>query len=609
MPATGHRPRPQDASTRRSPPAGRAPSLANYAVLAKHTLLARYAALARFAALAGALCAGLLACGAAAKATPALVMDVATGDVLYQQEATRPWFPASTTKLMTVYVALAAVRDHQIAMNTPLVVSARAHAMPPSKMGFAVGTQVTLDNALKMLMVRSANDLAVTVAEGVGGSVEGFADDMNAAAARLGLRESHFVNPNGLPASDHVSSARDMAILARALYTQFPDEAGLFDLGALSLGSQVIVNHNNLLGRYPGADGMKTGFTCAAGFNVVASAYRDGRRLVTVVFGAPNVATRTAKVAALFDRGFAGIDRPTASVVALPAAGTNQPADMHNQVCRARGGLVAQFNHEVEQLDQPLLAPAAASGNLLSQSQPRAPAFATQSVASTQPTATRINFMPRPVYTLTPVRVGADPGYTGPVAEARAAHTPVGSETPPVTAEAYAATPPVPPDGTIGETPLAVDANALPLKGRRRRADRHPRAAPKASAAAEAPTTKVIDGGDAAEEPGKTQEGKAHEGKAREVKGHEVKGHEVKGLAGKRVAAVKPAAGDGDEAKQAAIKEAAARKAAPARKPAAKASRKATGKSARAGGGDADEAKAEAPAKAPVKAPVKTEDE
>ena len=184
-------------------------------------------------------------------ATPALTMDVATGEVLYQQDATQPWYPASTTKLMTVYVALSAVRDHQIAMNTPLVVSARAHKMPPSKMGFAVGTQVTLENALKMLMVRSANDVAITVAEGIGGSVEGFADDMNRAAAQLGMRESHFVNPNGLPASDHYSSVRDMAILARALYTEFPDQAGLFNVGELSLGAELIPNHNNLLGRYP----------------------------------------------------------------------------------------------------------------------------------------------------------------------------------------------------------------------------------------------------------------------------------------------------------------------------------------------------------------------
>ena len=113
------------------------------------------------------------------------------------------------------------------------------------------------------------------VAEGVSGSVEAFADDMNAAGQRLGLHESHFVNPNGLHDPDHVSSARDMAMIARALLREFPEHADLFGIGALQLGSQIITNHNGLIGRYPGADGMKTGFTCPAGFNVVASANHD----------------------------------------------------------------------------------------------------------------------------------------------------------------------------------------------------------------------------------------------------------------------------------------------------------------------------------------------
>ena len=125
----------------------------------------------------------LLAVAGRAAATPSLVIDVATGDVLYENEATQPWYPASLTKLMTVYVALSAVRDHQISLDTPLVVSRRAASMPPSKMGFRPGTEVTLGNALKMLMVKSPNDIAITIAEGIAGSVEAFADDMNDAAA------------------------------------------------------------------------------------------------------------------------------------------------------------------------------------------------------------------------------------------------------------------------------------------------------------------------------------------------------------------------------------------------------------------------------------------
>ncbi|MCC2108031.1 MAG: D-alanyl-D-alanine carboxypeptidase, partial [Hyphomicrobiales bacterium] len=207
-----------------------------------------------------------------AAANPAIVIDAASGETLFQQDATRPWYPASLTKLMTVFVALKAVREGRITLDTPLRVSARATTQAPSKMGFRAGTLVTLDNALKMLMVKSANDLAVTIAEGVSGSVEAFAGEMNASARALGMHESHFVNPNGLPDPRHISSARDMAILGRALYVYFPEQANLFDIGALRLGKRIIANHNGMLGRYPGADGMKTGFTCSAGFNLVVSA-------------------------------------------------------------------------------------------------------------------------------------------------------------------------------------------------------------------------------------------------------------------------------------------------------------------------------------------------
>ena len=252
-----------------------------------------------------ALAGSIALCATIASAAPYLVADADTGEVLMQNEATEVWYPASLTKLMTVYVALDAVRAGKLTMDTPLVVSARASRAPPSKMGFQPGAEVTLDNALKMLMVKSPNDLAITVAEGISGSVESFADAMNAAGQRLGLHESHFVNPNGLHNPEHVSSARDMAIIARALLHEFPEHADLFDIGALQLGNQIITNHNGLLGRYPGADGMKTGFTCPAGFNVVASANQNGRHLIVVVLGSPSPRLRNQEAADLFDRGFA----------------------------------------------------------------------------------------------------------------------------------------------------------------------------------------------------------------------------------------------------------------------------------------------------------------
>lgn len=468
-----------------------------------------------------------------AHATPALTMDLTSGEVLYQQDATRPWFPASTTKLMTVYVALSAVRDGKIALNTPMVYSAHARTMPPSKMGFRPGTQVTLENALKMLMVKSANDIAVTVAEGVSGSVEAFAEDMNQAAASLGLRESHFVNPNGLPNPDHVSSARDMALIARALYSQFPQQAALFDIQVLQVGPELITNHNNLIGRYPGVDGMKTGFTCAAGFNVVASAFRDGRRIVTIVFGAPSVATRTEKAAALFDRAFAGVDRPTGSILALADTGGDAP-DMHNAVCRNRAPLVAEYNAEVDRLDAALLPSTSGIGLPMLNLERNALFGASSSAPALGPSAPHINqIRPAPAEPVV-ANVGADPGYSGPVAQARPAHSPIGTETPPSTATAYA---PTVPDGEmqgVGVAPLAVDPRALPLRGRRIKAATHGRRgrAGAITAAAEAPKTKVLAGAEGDDEPAAKPKTAVRSGRA----------GPAKKPAGKPVAASSPAA-------------------------------------------------------------------
>src|SRR5580693_6105312 len=290
--------------------------------------------------------AAALALGASSvQATPYLVVDVDSDQVLMENEATAPWYPASLTKLMTVYVALDAVRNGKLTLDTPLIMSARAARMPPSKMGFRPGTEVTLDNALKMLMVKSPNDVAVMVAEGVSGSVEAFADDMNADAQRLGLHESHFVNPNGLHNPVHVSSARDMAIVARALLREFPDHADLFSIGALQLGNRYIPNHNGLLGRYPGADGMKTGFTCPAGFNVVASANHSGRRLIVVVLGAPTARSRNQEAANLFDRGF-GMTAGGGSLESLPS-GSGPAPDMRADVCLHRNAaLIAAAEEE-----------------------------------------------------------------------------------------------------------------------------------------------------------------------------------------------------------------------------------------------------------------------
>jgi D-alanyl-D-alanine carboxypeptidase len=155
-------------------------------------------------------------------------------------------------------------------------------------------------------MVKSANDVAVVLAEGLSGSIEKFSDEMNAASKRLGMTQSSWVNPNGLPADEQITSARDMAILARALINEFPEYESYWRIPAIQYGRRTMPNHNGLMTYYPGTDGMKTGFICASGFNVVATATRNGRRLIVVVFGASSGGTRTIKAAQLFEKGFNG---------------------------------------------------------------------------------------------------------------------------------------------------------------------------------------------------------------------------------------------------------------------------------------------------------------
>jgi D-alanyl-D-alanine carboxypeptidase len=285
------------------------------------------------------LTAGLLSLAGTGRvqAEAQLLIEASTGRVLHAENATYPWYPASVTKLMTAYTTLRAIKEGRISLSTLLPVSRNAAAQQPTKMGFKVGTTVTVDNALKMLMVKSANDVAVAIAEGVGGSIEGFADLMNANARRLGMSQSNFVNPNGLPAENHVSSARDLAILGRALIREFPDYDSYWHISSIRYGSRVMRNYNSLIDRYPGADGMKTGFICASGYNVVASATRNGRRLIVVVLGSWSGAVRAQKAAQLLERGFnsGGLSwlTPSLGTVDALAPVDAQPPNLREEMC------------------------------------------------------------------------------------------------------------------------------------------------------------------------------------------------------------------------------------------------------------------------------------
>ncbi|AWN55938.1 D-alanyl-D-alanine carboxypeptidase [Methylobacterium sp. 17Sr1-1] len=281
----------------------------------------------------------LLAAGTAGAVTaPMLVVDVDSGKVIFSQGATDPWYPASITKLMTTYVALDMVRQGRASMDQLLTISEAAAAEPPSKMGFKPGTQLTLDNALKIIMVKSANDVAWAIGENLGGSIEGFADRMNETAQRLGMRESHWYNPNGLPDPRQWTSARDMAVLGRALLRDFPENRDLFSISAIQFGRAVMPNHNGLLGRYAGVDGMKTGFICSGGFNVVASANRNGRRILTVVMGQASARERDLKAADLFDYGFgqSTFGWGSQTLNEMPTSSIASPPDMRPYICDKR---------------------------------------------------------------------------------------------------------------------------------------------------------------------------------------------------------------------------------------------------------------------------------
>ena len=252
--------------------------------------------------LAGALAWTLWAAPAAAGA--ALVFDTSDGHVLYSEDPDAPWYPASLTKMMTAYLAFEAIRDDKVTEHTRIFISPNARKQPPTRLGLAVGKDLPLRDALKALIMRSANDIAVAIAEALGGDEPSFIKMMNQKAANLGMLHTHFINPHGLPEIKQVTTARDMALLAQALLRDFPQYAPLYAETQAQIGTVTVGTHNALLTNFPGGDGIKTGFTCASGYNLAASATRDGRQIVAIVLGEASSAKRTARASALLEHGF-----------------------------------------------------------------------------------------------------------------------------------------------------------------------------------------------------------------------------------------------------------------------------------------------------------------
>ena len=281
---------------------------------------------------------------AAFAAGPSLLFDPATEEVISQDRAGEPWYPASLTKLMTAYVVFHKIREGRLNLPQKITVSELAHSQPPSKIGVPVGKTVSVDFALQALLVYSANDMAYVLAEAASGSVPAFAAEMNAAAAKLGMTGSHFVNPNGLFDHRHISTARDIALLASALLREFPEHAHYYDQDALAVGKRKLSNRNALLRQMPEADGMKTGFVCSSGFNLVATASKDGRRLGAVIFGANNGKHRADLAEMLLTDGFSRPAGPRAKLQSIPNVQTGAivPTDMTKQVCKQKPLAIAQ---------------------------------------------------------------------------------------------------------------------------------------------------------------------------------------------------------------------------------------------------------------------------
>lgn len=235
---------------------------------------------------------------------PALVFDPSNGKVIYAEDADDQWHPASLTKIMTAYLTFEALRDGKLTLDQRIPYSKRCQDEPPSKLGLNVGATLTIDQALKALIIKSANDVAMMLAEAIDGSASAFVARMNRAAQRLGMTRTTFVNPNGLPAPLQVTTARDLAKLARAVVKDYPQHIGYWSMFDARIGKIHIGTHNGLLHSFQGADGMKTGFICDSGFNVVASATRDGRQIMAVVLGEATGAKRTERAASLLEHGF-----------------------------------------------------------------------------------------------------------------------------------------------------------------------------------------------------------------------------------------------------------------------------------------------------------------
>lgn len=310
-------------------------------------------------------------CGAshAAQYRAALIANMDTGQILIKENANQLNYPASLTKIMTVYLTFDALEHGRLHLDDYLIVSNYAAAASPVKLGLSAGSKITVEDAIKAVTVMSANDVARVLAENLKGGKEGnFADMMTRVANEIGLKNTNFENSSGLPNDDHMSTARDIALLSMAVYKHFPQYWKYFGIKTWTYNGKTYTNGNRLLGTYAGCDGMKTGFTNKSRYSLVATANRGGTHLMAVVLGAENKDVRAAVATQLLNRGFemvknnsAPIERTTpvtpiasqpshvAPVATAPTfaaaynAATTAAAPTYNAPSVSRGGAGVQF--------------------------------------------------------------------------------------------------------------------------------------------------------------------------------------------------------------------------------------------------------------------------
>lgn len=239
----------------------------------------------------------------------AIVIDADTGRVVHETESTQRWYPASLTKVMTMYMTFLALESGDLRLTDTVYASRHAAMQPPSKLGLRTGQSLTVEQAIMAVTTRSANDAAVTLAERLGGTESNFAAMMTQQARRLGMYNSSFENASGLPNDGQISSARDLALLSAIMIRDFPQYYHYFSATEFRYKGRVMPNTNRILKSYPDADGLKTGFTCGSGYNLIASAKRNGHRLIGVLLGAHSSGERFEQMGNLLDMGFANSER------------------------------------------------------------------------------------------------------------------------------------------------------------------------------------------------------------------------------------------------------------------------------------------------------------